>query len=134
MNKSFLPPTPSLLQKPFLVSGDAQGRPRPGAERETVSVCCSRALPEQYKKLMDCRIPKVFFSGSWHGTTGAVAESPAPPNRAGGEADGMPRIPLLLEHVTLEMLAYGRQKPAFSHFVARIFKKILAEQLAHFIR
>ena len=30
------------------------------------------------------------------------------------------------------MLAYGRQKPAFSHFVARIFKKILAEQLAHF--
>jgi len=26
------------------------------------------------------------------------------------------------------MLAYGRQKPAFSHFVARIFKKI------HFIR
>jgi len=33
-----------------------------------------------------------------------------------------------------EMLAYGRQKPAFSHFVARIFKKILAEQLAHFIR
>jgi len=37
-------------------------------------------------------------------------------------------------HLTLEMLAYGRQKPAFSHFVARIFKKILAEQLAHFIR
>ncbi len=34
----------------------------------------------------------------------------------------------------LEMLAYGRQKPAFSHFVARIFKKILAEQLTHFIR
>jgi len=32
------------------------------------------------------------------------------------------------------MLAYGRQKPAFSHFVARIFKKILAEQLEHFIR
>ena len=30
----------------------------------------------------------------------------------------------LLEHLTLEMLAYGRQKPAFSHFVARIFKKI----------
>jgi len=30
-----------------------------------------------------------------------------------------------LEHVTLEMLAYGRQKPAFSHFVARIFKKKL---------
>ena len=40
----------------------------------------------------------------------------------------------LLEHLTLEMLAYGRQKPAFSHFVARIFKKILAEQLTHFIR
>jgi|GEM_PF-3495305 len=39
-----------------------------------------------------------------------------------------------LEHLTLEMLAYGRQKPAFSHFVARIFKKILAEQLTHFIR
>ena len=39
-----------------------------------------------------------------------------------------------LEHLTLEMLAYGRQKPAFSHFVARIFKKILAEPLAHFIR
>jgi len=33
----------------------------------------------------------------------------------------------------LRGLAYGRQKPAFSHFVARIFKKILAEQLAHFI-
>jgi len=32
------------------------------------------------------------------------------------------------------MLDYGRQKPAFSHFAARIFKKILAEQLAHFIR
>ncbi len=32
------------------------------------------------------------------------------------------------------MLAYGRQNPAFSHFVARIFKKILAEQLTHFIR
>ena len=40
----------------------------------------------------------------------------------------------LLEHLTLEMLAYGRQKPAYSHFVARIFKKILAEHLAHFIR
>ena len=39
-----------------------------------------------------------------------------------------------LEHLTLEMLAYGRQKPAFSHFVARVFKKILAEQLTHFIR
>ena len=39
-----------------------------------------------------------------------------------------------LEHLTLEMLAYGRQKPAFSHFVARIFKEILAEQLTHFIR
>jgi len=32
------------------------------------------------------------------------------------------------------MLACGRQKPAFSHFVAMIFKKILAEQLTHFIR
>ena len=41
---------------------------------------------------------------------------------------------ILAEQLTLEMLAYGRQKPAFSHFVARIFKKILAEQLAHFIR
>ena len=40
----------------------------------------------------------------------------------------------LLGHLTLEMLAYGRQKPAFSHFVARIFLKILAEQLTHFIR
>ena len=40
----------------------------------------------------------------------------------------------LLEHLTIEILAYGRQKPAFSHFVARIFKKILAEQLTHFIR
>ncbi|CAK7008489.1 MAG: hypothetical protein DESF_00327 [Desulfovibrio sp.] len=39
-----------------------------------------------------------------------------------------------LEQINFEMLAYGRQKPAFSHFVARIFKKILAEQLAHFIR
>ena len=32
------------------------------------------------------------------------------------------------------MLVYGRQKPAYSHFVARIFRKILAEQLTHFIR
>jgi len=32
------------------------------------------------------------------------------------------------------MLVYGRQKPAFSHFVAMIFEKILAEQLTHFIR
>ena len=32
------------------------------------------------------------------------------------------------------MLAYGRQKPTFSHFVTRIFEKILAEQLTHFIR
>jgi len=39
-----------------------------------------------------------------------------------------------LEHLTLEMLAYGRQKPAYSHFVARIFRKILAEHLTHFIR
>jgi len=39
-----------------------------------------------------------------------------------------------LEHLTLEMLIYGRQKPAFSHFVARILKKILAEQLTRFIR
>ena len=41
---------------------------------------------------------------------------------------------LCLEHLTLEMLVSGRQKPASSHFVARIFKKILAEQLTHFIR
>ena len=39
-----------------------------------------------------------------------------------------------LEQINFEMLAYGRQKPAFSHFVARIFKKILAEQLTHYIR
>jgi len=39
-----------------------------------------------------------------------------------------------LERLTLEMLAYGRQKPAYSHFVARIFRKILAEHLTHFIR
>ncbi len=44
-----------------------------------------------------------------------------------------PVLPLL-EHFTLEMLAYGRQKPAYSHFVARIFRKILAEHLTHFIR
>ena len=44
------------------------------------------------------------------------------------------RLSALLEYLTLEMLAYGRQKPAFSHFVTRIFNKILAEQLAHFIR
>ena len=31
------------------------------------------------------------------------------------------------------MLVYGRQKPAYPHFVARIFLKILAEQLTHFI-
>ncbi|SCM71587.1 hypothetical protein KL86DES1_20065 [uncultured Desulfovibrio sp.] len=29
------------------------------------------------------------------------------------------------EHETLEMLAYGRQKPVHSHFVARIFEKSL---------
>jgi len=45
-----------------------------------------------------------------------------------------PFAPVPLEYLTLEMLAYGRQKPAFLHFVARIFKKILAEQLTHFIR
>ncbi|RHH20852.1 hypothetical protein DW219_09340 [Desulfovibrio sp. AM18-2] len=44
------------------------------------------------------------------------------------------RLSALLEYLTLEMLAYGGQKPAFSHFVARIFNKILAAQLAHFIR
>ena len=41
---------------------------------------------------------------------------------------------LCLEYLTLEMLAYGRQKPAYSHFMARIFRKILAEHLTHFIR
>jgi len=44
-----------------------------------------------------------------------------------------PARSLRLEHLTLEMLAYGRQKPAYSHFVARIFRKILAEHLTHFI-
>jgi len=42
-----------------------------------------------------------------------------------------------LEHLTLETLAYGWQKPACSHFVARIFRKILkilAKQLTHCIR
>ncbi|WP_291301971.1 hypothetical protein [Desulfovibrio sp. MES5] len=38
------------------------------------------------------------------------------------------------EHVTLEIRAYGGQKPACAHFVARIFWRILAEQLTHFIR
>ena len=42
--------------------------------------------------------------------------------------------PVCLEHLTLEMLAYGRQKPACPHFGARIFRKILAGQLSHFIR
>jgi len=31
------------------------------------------------------------------------------------------------------MLAYGRQKPDYSHFVARIFRKILAKQSTRFI-
>ncbi len=44
-------------------------------------------------------------------------------------------LPLkLIEHLTLEMLAYVRQKPAYSHFVAMISRKILAEHLTHFIR
>lgn len=38
-----------------------------------------------------------------------------------------------LEHLTFAMLAYGRQKPAHSHFVTRIFTKILAEQSIRFI-
>ncbi|MDY0258996.1 MAG: hypothetical protein RBR41_04940 [Desulfovibrio sp.] len=49
-------------------------------------------------------------------------------NALGGAAGGQ------LEHLTLEMLAYGRQKPAYPHFVARIFRKILAELVTHFIR
>ena len=40
---------------------------------------------------------------------------------------------MTFERLTLEMLVYGRQKPAYAHFVARIFLKILAEQLTHFI-
>ena len=39
----------------------------------------------------------------------------------------------LLEHVTLEMPVRGRQKPVCPHFVPRIFSKVLAEQLTHFI-
>ena len=49
-----------------------------------------------------------------------------------GAASGICRV--CLEYLTLEMLAYGRQKAAYSHFVARIFRKILAEHLTHFIR
>ncbi|MDY0258079.1 MAG: hypothetical protein RBR41_00210 [Desulfovibrio sp.] len=41
---------------------------------------------------------------------------------------------MTLERLTLEKPVYGRQKPAYAHFVARIFLKILAEQLPHFIR
>ncbi|OXS28874.1 MAG: hypothetical protein BCS36_09025 [Desulfovibrio sp. MES5] len=49
-------------------------------------------------------------------------------------APGICNVSLLrLEHLTLAMLAYGRQKPAYSRFVARIFRKILAEQLTHFM-
>jgi len=62
---------------------------------------------------------------------GAVIASPP---AAPGPGAISKRTALHLEHLTLEMLAYGRQKPAFSHFVARVFKKILAEQLPHFIR
>jgi len=48
--------------------------------------------------------------------------------------DALAALVNVLEHLTLEMLAYGRQKPAYSHFVTRIFRKILAEHLTHFIR
>ena len=41
---------------------------------------------------------------------------------------------MTLERLTLEKPVYGRQIPAYAHFVARIFQKILAEQLPHFIR
>lgn len=40
---------------------------------------------------------------------------------------------MTLEYLTLEMLVYGRQKPVCSHFVARVFRKILAERSTHFI-
>ena len=58
--------------------------------------------------------------------------APAPPGLSNFIAENFFRR--VLEHLTLEILVCGRQKPAFSHFVARIFKKILAEQLTHFIR
>ena len=39
----------------------------------------------------------------------------------------------LLEHPTLEMPVRGMQKPVCPHFVLRIFRKVLAERLTHFI-
>ena len=39
-----------------------------------------------------------------------------------------------LEHFNFEMLAYGKQKLAYPHFVARIFRKARAERLTQFIR
>ena len=41
---------------------------------------------------------------------------------------------MTLERLTLEKPVYGRQKTDYARFVARIFLKILAEQLTHSIR
>ena len=72
---------------------------------------CALACRQRHERRL--RHSAAILSGGWHGLSGSVNT---------------------LEHLTLEMFAYGRQKPAYSHFVARIFRKILAEHLTHFIR
>ena len=91
-----------------------------------------RRLPEQpFAVEAHTQLQPRYDAGAWPVTTQGVTSKGS---RTSCGCRQYNYLFALLEHLTLEMLAYGRQKPAFSHFVARIFKKILTEQLAHFIR